>query len=432
MAIYGRGMDMTNRFRTLSVMCAAAALAAAGAVGVLAQGWGYDDGFSRDPQQPSRPGYDQSGPSYGQPPYGQQQPVYGQPGYNSVRVPGYVSPRCHELEVQLTGGASPNADQLPRIEADMRQADAQFRSAQQDADRSNCYEDMLFFGRSLKRTPRCIDLDRQVQTAKSTLAQLKAQHDAIARGNLPRGRHDDLIAELARNRCGEQYTREYEAQRSRSSSIFSFFSDEEPEDTGRFTPGFAGGSASAYRTLCVRECDGFYFPISTAASESQFAEDDAKCRSQCAAPAELFYHRTDQDVEQMVSLRGIPYSQAPNAFRNRKVYIRGCSCNQSEYSPQEIAKSEEALKTAKRADASAPASKQAPAADAAFARRISQAVQSAPAQPQTQQPAPEKPAGATAAGTPAGPQTPPPAPAGKPPAQPAAPATPPASDNPGY
>ena len=126
---------------------------------------------------------------------------------------------------------------------------------------------------------------------------------------------------------------------------------------------------STYRTLCVRECDGFYFPLSTTTTESKFRDDDGKCRSQCAAPAELFYHRSNQDVEQMFSLSGRPYSQMPNAFRNRKVYIRGCSCNEREYSREEIAKSEEALKTAKRADASRQQQGRRP--DAAFARRIS-------------------------------------------------------------
>jgi hypothetical protein len=65
----------------------------------------------------------------------------------------------------------------------------------------------------------------------------------------------------------------------------------------------------------------------------------------------------------------------PYAFRNRKVYIKGCSCKQSEYSPDQIAESEKALKLSKRADASLGKS------DAAFARRISQAVQNAPSQP---------------------------------------------------
>jgi len=306
----------------------------------------------------------------------------------------------------------------------MRQADAQFRRAQEDADRANCYEDMFLFGRSLRRTPRCIDLDRQVQMAKYTLAQLKAQRDAIARGSSARGRHDDLIAELARNHCGDQYVREHEAQRSRNGSIFSFFTEDEPDDSSRYTPSYG---ASAYRTLCVRECDGFYFPISTATSENHFQEDDAKCRSQCAAPAELFYHRTDQDVEQMVSLRGLPYSQMPNAFRNRKVYIRGCSCNASEFSREEIAKSEEALRTAKRADAGAGGAKPQAASDSAFARRISQAVHNAPAQPQ---PAPAQPQPA-----PSQPQPAPEKPAVAAPSAPTAPAkeeTPPPANNPGY
>ena len=332
--------------------------------------------------------------SYDQPP---PRPVYGQPAWGGPsREPssnsGSTNPRCRELEAQLaTGSPSAGQDQLPRIEDDMRQADAQFHRAQSDAERSDCYEDMFLFGRSLRRTPRCVDLDRQVQSAKATLAQLKAQRDAIMRGNSPRGRREDIVAELARNRCGDQYAHEYDSQRSRSSSIFSFFSREEdasPDEppSSHFAPppapGYGGGS-STYRTLCVRECDGFYFPISTYATEAQFREDEAKCHSLCASPAELFYHRSDQDVDQMVSLNGRPYVSMPYAFRNRKYYIRGCSCNASEYSPEQIARSEEALKISKRADASSGKS------DAAFARRISQAVQNGPAQPASAAPAPQ-------------------------------------------
>jgi Protein of unknown function (DUF2865) len=411
-------------FRLLGIVCALAAAGALGWRGAGAQGWGgWNDGYSRGPD--AQPGYGQQGPygqqPYGQAPYGGQQPGYGQPqpygqapydgqqpnygqqGNSAPRNYGILNPRCRELEYQLTTGTSPNfADQLPRIEADMRQADAQFHRAQTDADQSNCYEDMFLFGRSLRRTPRCIDLDRQVQTAKATLAQLKTQRDAALRGSSFRPRHDELIAELARNRCGDQYVRQYEAQRSRSGSIFSFFSDEEPDDSGRYTPSYG---ASTYRTLCVRQCDGFYFPVSNATTESQFREDEGKCHSQCAAPAELYYHRSDQDVEQMVALNGRPYNEMPNAFRNRKVYIRGCSCNANEYSREEIAKSEEALRTSKRADAT-PAAKPVP--DAAFAKRISQAVQNAPSKPPSeQQPAAAVAPPAASAPPPAGTTAPP-------------------------
>jgi hypothetical protein len=405
---------------------ASAALIAASSHALHAQGWGpWGDNYNR--------GNDQSG--YGQPQggYGPQQGGYGpqqggynqqQGGYGQAPVYGYdaprsaygsSNPRCRELESQLADG-SPNLagqDRLQRIDADMREADARFRRTQSEADGANCYEDMFFFGRSLRRTPRCIDLDGQIQQAKSALGQLKAQREAAQKSNSPRGRHDDLIADLARNRCGEQYQREHDAQRSRSASIFSFFSDEDSDDSHRYTPTYG---ASTYRTLCVRECDGFYFPISTATTENQFRDDEAKCRSQCAAPAQLYYHRSDQDVDQMVSLSGKPYSEMPNAFRNRKVYIRGCSCNANEYSREEIAKSEDALRTSKRADASPGAGKSSGSTpDSGFASRISRAVQNAPAQPQSPP--------AQGAPAPSGPNAPanvPPAPgASQPPANPA-------------
>jgi hypothetical protein len=367
---------------------ASAALMAVSSHAVHAQGWGpWGDSYNRGSEQPggwggdNNRGSDQAG-GYSQPQvYGNEAP---RPAYGSA------NPRCRELEYQLTGG-SPNLggqDQLQRIEADMREADARFRRIQSEADGANCYEDMFFFGRSLRRMPRCIDLDQQIQQAKAALGQLKAQREAAQRSNSPRGRHDDLIAELARNRCGDQYQREYEAQRSRSASIFSFFSDEDSDDSHRSTPSYG---ASTYRTLCVRECDGFYFPISTGTTENQFRDDEAKCHSQCAAPAQLFYHRSYQDVQQMVSLSGKPYTEMPNAFRNQKVYIRGCSCNAREFSRDEIAKSEEALKTSKRADASG--GKSTPSApDSAFASRISRAVQNAPAQPPQSPPAQTAPA----------------------------------------
>ena len=396
---------MRTHFQILA--WASAALIAAGMYTAHAQGWGPwgGDGYDRGSSQPGgwggNHGSDQPG-GYSQPQvYGSNQPA-----------PAYATgnPRCRELEFQLTGG-SPNLagqDQLQRIDADMREADARFRRVQSDADGANCYDDMLFFGRSLRRTPHCIDLDTQIQQAKSTLAQLKAQRDAALRSSSPKGRHDDLVAELARNHCGGQYEREYEAQRSRSNSIFSFFSDEDSDDSRHDIPSYG---ASTYRTLCVRECDGYYFPISTATTENQFRDDEAKCHAQCAAPAQLFYHRSDQDVDQaadagtLVSLSGKPYKEMPNPFRYRKVYIRGCSCNASEYSRDEIAKSEEALKTAKRADAGG--GKSTPSnPDSAFAHRISQAVQNAPAHsPQT------PPAQAAAPAAPPAPSTPANAPA---------------------
>ena len=38
-----------------------------------------------------------------------------------------------------------------------------------------------------------------------------------------------------------------------------------------------------FRTICVRTCDGFYFPISYATSPDRFRDDEQTCQRMCPA-----------------------------------------------------------------------------------------------------------------------------------------------------
>ena len=142
-----------------------------------------------------------------------------------------ASPRCQELERQLASdGRGVSQDDLRRIDDDLRAADRAYQKMKAEADRGNCYEDMFIFGRSLKRTPRCIELDRQAEQAHQRLSQLQHQRESYgATSGSRRTRQEDLVAELARNGCGDNYARQAEANREatrRSSSPFSFWEDE--------------------------------------------------------------------------------------------------------------------------------------------------------------------------------------------------------------
>jgi Protein of unknown function (DUF2865) len=92
----------------------------------------------------------------------------------------------------------------------------------------------------------------------------------------------------------------------------------------------AGGASSAigtYRTLCVRLCDGFYFPISFATSEAGLGRDAEQCRASCGAEARLFYHlNPGGSVETMMDLTGRAYSALATAFKYRKTLVAGCLC----------------------------------------------------------------------------------------------------------
>jgi uncharacterized protein DUF2865 len=90
------------------------------------------------------------------------------------------------------------------------------------------------------------------------------------------------------------------------------------------------------RTLCVRACDGYFFPISSAATSADFGRDRRTCQMMCpGTQTDLFYHSVyGQESEDMVSVTsGLPYSEMPNAFRYLSGDARGsgCGCNMSAF-----------------------------------------------------------------------------------------------------
>ena len=80
--------------------------------------------------------------------------------------------------------------------------------------------------------------------------------------------------------------------------------------------------SGSFRTVCVRTCDGFYFPISYATNSSRFAQDEKTCQRMCpAAEAMLFsYRTTGEDITQATSISGQPYTALPNALKYRQEF----------------------------------------------------------------------------------------------------------------
>ena len=86
-------------------------------------------------------------------------------------------------------------------------------------------------------------------------------------------------------------------------------------------------TAATYRTMCVRLCDGYYFPISFTASRARLARDARACESRCGSEARLFIYRNPGgEPEDMTDLQGRPYRALPNAFVYRAHYNPSCKC----------------------------------------------------------------------------------------------------------
>lgn len=92
-----------------------------------------------------------------------------------------------------------------------------------------------------------------------------------------------------------------------------------------------------YRTLCVRMCDGYYFPISYATGSGNLTRDADKCTAACGADARLFYYpNPGGELEAMVDLTGRAYGSYPTAFKYRKTLVSGCQCRPQPWSTAEL------------------------------------------------------------------------------------------------
>jgi hypothetical protein len=281
--------------------------------------WPWDEPEVRRPVE-------QPAPAWRPPPEPSARPGVPSPGA------GGRSPVCLQLEqrlVQETQAGGQSRDLIPMVEGQLRQVDQQLRQGNQTLDRS-CYEYFLF-SKTLRNTRKCVDLSREVEGLKRQKVDLENQRNQLI-ASTGRSYTDEIVRELARNNCGASY--QQQARRTEMNPFQSLWQ----EDSGGSGGGGLGSSFSnlpyaTYRTVCVRLCDGYYFPVSFSTLPNHFERDAEVCSSKCAAPTELFYYQNPGgSVEQMVGAQtNTPYTSMKTAFRYRKEYVQGCSCKVEEY-----------------------------------------------------------------------------------------------------
>lgn len=324
---------LRNCATAIGVVLLVVVLLSASSVPVAAQSWwpfgGGEDERRPVPREPmSRPPPQQVPAPIPQPPAQAAPQGLSPPGNGSANSWATKNPICLQLEQRLVQeGQKGNAqrDRLPQIETEIRNVDRTYNVGATDLDRK-CYEYFLF-AKTFRNTPQCKELARQVDVAKRRLAELEAQRQE-AMASAGRSYKDDIVRELARNNCGANYV---DQARRRDSGVWQ---DEETLGSNTWTPQGHSGVAT-YRTLCVRLCDGYYFPVSFSTLPSHFPQDAEVCSSKCAAPTELYYYpNPGGSVDQSVALKSQEaYTKLKVAFRYRKEYVNGCSCKEAEFVP---------------------------------------------------------------------------------------------------
>ena len=243
-----------------------------------------------------------------------------------------VNPMCPRLEAQLAtidrgGGSGDPAkdDQIRRYQDAAIKQQAELDRVTSQARRMGC-DSSGFFSLFSGQSAQCGPVNHQIQQMRANLEQITTSLERL-RGGMGGADRDNqrrsVLLALAQNNCGPQYAN---AVRGPGNFLDNLFGS----NTNNPGPPVAdlGPQSGTFRTVCVRSCDGGYFPISFATVPARFPDDEKTCKSLCpATEANLFtYRNPGEDISQAVSINGQPYSSSPNAFSYRQEFNPSCSC----------------------------------------------------------------------------------------------------------
>jgi len=258
-------------------------------------------------------------------PPGQAPAPQGAPAANPA-----ANPMCARLETQLAsidrgGGGDPaKADQIRRFEDAAARQQGELDRVTSQAKRMGC-DSSGFFSLFSGQSAQCGPVNNQIQQMRGNLDQITTSLERLRVGSGGGSDRDNqrrsVLLALAQNNCGPQYAN---AARGGGNFLDNLFGGNNPSAP----PADLGPQSGTFRTVCVRTCDGFYFPISFATVPGRFPDDEKTCKNLCpASDASLYVYRNPgEDMNQAVSISGAPYSSAPNAFRYRQEFNPSCAC----------------------------------------------------------------------------------------------------------
>jgi hypothetical protein len=290
------------------------------------------------------PAQGQQLPAQGQQlPAAEQQAPAGQPPQAGPSP--QANPVCTRLESQLAAfdrgtGDSARAEQIRKYEEAAANQQNELNRQQAQAQRLNCQSNAFFVLFSGGQNPQCGPLNSKIAQMRGNLDRINADLERL-RGDPAQdqreGQRRSIVVALAQNNCGAQYRAAVASapqQQQRSGNLFEALFGPGPGAILAPSPGEGGfmSGSGTYRTVCVRTCDGFFYPISFSTNSSRFAEDEKICQKSCPnAEVMLFSHRNPgEDINQAVSTTsGQPYTSLANAFKYRQAWDNACSCRRA-------------------------------------------------------------------------------------------------------
>ena len=243
-------------------------------------------------------------------------------GLFAVAPASAESPYCTELRAQIArAGASSQAGRFQAAAAKQRgdYARVAARARALGCDRGQ----FLFFGEP--PPPQCGPINAQLNQLSGAIAS----YDRAAADD---GGQRQALAARYEAECRNPASTQ--ARLTRPRNFFEELFGGGPYDSpGIVEPEYDENLESDGRprggpmAICVRDCDGGFFPISYSARGSNLDDLAALCRALCPnAEAKLYTASQYKGLSSALSIDGESYSEHPNAHKFEKVYDPACGC----------------------------------------------------------------------------------------------------------
>ena len=214
---------------------------------------------------------------------------------------------CQSLKAEINaGGRAGRAGQF----------DAALRQQQYELDRTQTYSESIgcnsgfFFG----APPQCSSIEARIQRMQDNIDQLRQQMDSGDGGDRRRA-----MIEQYNSYCST----DADAGAGRMVPVDPDAAPSEPAPDGE-----APATRPVHsKALCVRHCDGGFFPITDEATPDNLDRLGEICKAQCPnAETSLYTVAPSEGIENAVGADGSPYTALPAAFKYQKSYDPACAC----------------------------------------------------------------------------------------------------------
>lgn len=240
---------------------------------------------------------------------------------------------CGALQAEIAASAGrPDDEAAALLEARSRE----LQRAQDYLDSLGCNAASLPF---FDAPAECQAIGQRVGRLRAQVERLQAEAHGGADGD-----------ESRRRALVEQYNAACDARNEEPAG------DPETGPSDAASPGptdDAKAPAGDVKALCVRRCDGGYFPITdrTPGTDARLKDLDTLCTALCpGAEAALYTTAPTGGLETATARDGSPYTALPTAFKFQKSYDAACSCKPPHQSWAEALAGAEKLIEADKAD----------------------------------------------------------------------------------